>query len=102
MKNKDFAGIFPYLVTPIDESGRLKEAVLADLVDHLIRKGVHGLTPLGSTGEGAYLDWPTKRRTVEIVVESAKDRVPVVAGVTNMTAHGAVHEAKETERLGVD
>ncbi|NIR13588.1 MAG: dihydrodipicolinate synthase family protein, partial [Desulfobacterales bacterium] len=56
---EDFAGIFPYLVTPMDDKGRLKESVLADLVDHLIRKGVHGLTPLGSTGEGAYFDWPT-------------------------------------------
>jgi 4-hydroxy-tetrahydrodipicolinate synthase len=102
MKQNNFVGIFPYLVTTLDEKGRLKEAVLADLVDHLIRKGVHGLTPLGSTGEGAYLDWSTKRRTVEIVVESARGRVPVVAGVTNMTTHGAVHEAIETERLGVD
>ena len=60
MKKGDFAGIFPYLVTPLDKKGRLKEKVLAGLVDHLVRKGVHGLTPLGSTGEGAYLDWPTK------------------------------------------
>ena len=54
-KNKDLAGIFPYLVTPLDEKGHVKEDVLADLVDHLIKKGVHGLTPLGSTGEGPYL-----------------------------------------------
>ena len=53
MGNSEFHGIFPYLVTPLDEKGRLKEQVLADLVDHLIRKGVHGLTPLGSTGEVA-------------------------------------------------
>jgi len=56
MDNNGFRGIFPYLVTPLDEKGRLKEQVLADLVDHLIRKGVHGLTPLGSTGEAPYLD----------------------------------------------
>ena len=102
MKRKHFAGIFPYLVTPLDDKGRLKESVLADLVDHLIRKGVHGLTPLGSTGEGAYLDWPTKRRVVEVVVEAAGGRVPVIAGVNNITTHGAVREAAETERLGVD
>jgi 4-hydroxy-tetrahydrodipicolinate synthase len=55
MSQEEFAGIFPYLVTPIDQSGNLKEDVLRDLVNHLISKGVHGLTPLGSTGEGAYL-----------------------------------------------
>ena len=102
MKKGDFAGIFPYLVTPLEKKGRLKEKVLAGLVDHLVRKGVHGLTPLGSTGEGAYLDWPTKRRVVEVVVEASGGRVPVVAGVNNLTTQGAVSEAIETERIGPD
>lgn len=102
MDNGDFHGIFPYLVTPLDEKGRLKEQVLADLVDHLIRKGVHGLTPLGSTGEAPYLEWETKRRAVEVVVQAAAGRVPVVAGVCNTSTHGAVREAAETEKLGVD
>ena len=102
MPGKEFSGIFPYLVTPLDESGSLKEDVLRDLVNHLISKGVHGLTPLGSTGEGAYLDWPTKKRVVEVVVEAAAGRAPVIAGVNNMTTHGAVYEAVETERIGAD
>jgi len=102
MKQEDFAGIFPYLVTPLNDKGRLEEEVLAALVDHLIQKGVHGLTPLGSTGEGAYLDWPTKRRVVEIVVAAAQGRVPVVAGVNNLTTDGAVREAAAIEQLGVD
>jgi len=102
MPDKEFSGIFPYLVTPLDESGKLKEDVLRDLVNHLISKGVHGLTPLGSTGEGAYLDWPTKKRVIEVVVDSAEGRVPVIAGVTNLTTHGAVLEAAQTERIGVD
>jgi len=102
MKTERLAGIFPYLVTPLDGKGRLKENLLADLVEHLIRKGVHGLTPLGSTGEGAYLDWPTKKRAVEVVVKAAGGRVPVVAGVNNLTTHGAIFEASETERIGVD
>lgn len=97
-----FGGIFPYLVTPLDERGHLKEAVLVDLTEHLIQKGVHGLTPLGSTGEGAYLDWPTKKQAIETVVEAARGRIPVVAGVNNLTTQGAVFEASETERIGVD
>jgi 4-hydroxy-tetrahydrodipicolinate synthase len=101
-EKRQFAGIFPYLVTPLDDKGRLKESVLGDLVEHLIRKGVHGLTPLGSTGEGAYLDWPTKKQAVEVVVKAASGRVPVVAGVNSMTTHGGVLEASETERIGVD
>lgn len=102
MSEKEFSGIFPYLVTPLDQSGNLKEGVLRDLVNHLISKGVHGLTPLGSTGEGAYLDWATKKRVVEVVVEAAAGRIPVIAGVNNLTTQGAIHEAVETERIGVD
>ncbi|MCF8107862.1 MAG: dihydrodipicolinate synthase family protein [Desulfohalobiaceae bacterium] len=100
--NSEFAGIFPYLVTPLDEAGRLKEQVLRDLVNHLIARGVHGLTPLGSTGEGPYLDWATKKRVIKVVVDETAGRVPVIAGVNNLTTQGAVSEAAETEQLGVD
>lgn len=102
MSKKEFAGIFPYLVTPIDPSGNLKEDVLSDLVNHLISKGVHGLTPLGSTGEGAYFPWEVKKRVVDVVVKAANGRVPVIAGVNEMTTHGAVTQAIETERAGAD
>lgn len=102
MTKNDFAGIFPYLVTPTDSSGNLKENVLGDLVNHLILKGVHGLTPLGSTGEGAYFPWETKKRVIDIVVKTAGGRVPVIAGVNEMTTNGAVNQAVETERIGVD
>ena len=52
----DFHGVFPYLVSPIDASGQIRTDVLGRLCDDLIKAGVHGLTPLGSTGEFAYLD----------------------------------------------
>ena len=51
-----FHGVFPYLVSSIDADGRVRDNVLARLIDDLIAAGVHGLTPLGSTGEFAYLD----------------------------------------------
>lgn len=52
MNSSNLHGIIPYLVTPIDpESGRIRSEVLSQLVNHLISKGVHGLSPLGSTGE---------------------------------------------------
>ena len=73
---------------------------LAKLCDDLIKAGVHGLTPLGSTGEFAYLTWPQRRRIVEVVIEAAKGRVPVVAGVASTTIADAVMQAREFERLG--
>jgi 4-hydroxy-tetrahydrodipicolinate synthase len=98
----DFQGVFPYLVSPIDAEGNVKEAVLARLVDDLIAAGVHGLTPLGSTGEFAYLSRPQKRRVVEVVIEAAAGRVPVVAGVASTTTADALDQAREWERLGCD
>ena len=62
--HSDFHGVFPYLVSPVDADGRVVDDVLARLCEDLIAKGVHGLTPLGSTGEFAYLTHEQKRRIV--------------------------------------
>ncbi len=51
-----FHGVFPYLVSPVEPEGRIREKALARLVESLVERGVHGLTPLGSTGEFACLD----------------------------------------------
>lgn len=100
MTETAFHGVFPYLVSPLDASGEVEADVLARLCDDLIKAGVHGLTPLGSTGEFAYLSWPQRRRVVEVVVAAAQGRVPVVAGVASTTIAGAVSQAREFERLG--
>ncbi|HZA66130.1 MAG TPA: dihydrodipicolinate synthase family protein, partial [Geminicoccaceae bacterium] len=68
--------------------------------EHLIAAGVHGLTPLGSTGEFAYLGWEQKRRMVEITLDAASGRLPVVAGVAATTTADAVREAVAFERMG--
>jgi 4-hydroxy-tetrahydrodipicolinate synthase len=96
----DFHGVFPYLVSPVDEKGNVKEKVLERLCEDLIAKGVHGLTPLGSTGEFAYLSAAQRRRVVEATVRAAKGRVPVVAGVASTTIADAVAQAREYETLG--
>jgi 4-hydroxy-tetrahydrodipicolinate synthase len=95
-----FHGVFPYLVSPVDAAGEVKADVLAKLCDDLIAAGVHGLTPLGSTGEFAYLSWLQRRRVVEVVIEAARGRVPVVAGVASTTIADAIMQAREFERLG--
>lgn len=97
-----FHGVYPYLVSPIEPSGEVASGVLAKLCEDLIAAGVHGLTPLGSTGEFAYLSWPQRRRIVEDVVAAAKGRVPVVAGVASTTIADAVFQAREMEQLGCD
>jgi dihydrodipicolinate synthase/N-acetylneuraminate lyase len=102
MTHDDFHGVFPYLVSPIDAAGRVRGAVLTRLVNDLIDAGVHGLTPLGSTGEFAYLDREQRHRIVEVVVQAAGGRVPVVAGVAATTTADAVAQVKAYEALGAD
>ena len=74
---------------------------LARLVDHVVAAGVHGLTPLGSTGEFAYLDWAQKSRVVEVTVAAAAGRVPVLAGVAATTTAEACRQARAFAALGV-
>jgi dihydrodipicolinate synthase/N-acetylneuraminate lyase len=100
MNEAYFHGVFPYLVSPVHETGEVNANVLARLCDDLIKAGVHGLTPLGSTGEFAYLAWRQRRRVVEVVIAAAKGRVPVVAGVASTTIADAVFQAREFESLG--
>src|ERR1700686_736713 len=98
----DFHGVFPYLVSPVDASGQIRTGVLARLCDDLIASGVHGLTPLGSTGEFAYLNNAQRAAVVQVTIEAAKGRVPVVAGVVSTATLDAVAQAKAYQKLGAD
>ncbi|MCZ7561071.1 MAG: dihydrodipicolinate synthase family protein [Burkholderiaceae bacterium] len=102
MAEQSFHGVFPYLVSPIDEAGKVRGEVLGRLCDDLIAAGVHGLAPLGSTGEFAYLNWEQQQRVVEVVIEAANGRVPVVAGVASTTIAQAQARARTFERMGAD
>jgi 4-hydroxy-tetrahydrodipicolinate synthase len=98
----DFHGVFPYLVSPVDADGRVLTDVLGRLCGDLIAAGVHGLTPLGSTGEFAYLSREQRTAVVHATIEAAAGRVPVVAGVASTATADAVDQARTYQRLGAD
>jgi 4-hydroxy-tetrahydrodipicolinate synthase len=98
----DFHGVFPYLISPVDADGRVKAGVLGRLVEDLIGSGVHGLTPLGSTGEFAYLGNEQRAAVVRATIEAAAGRVPVVAGVAATATADAVAQARAYQKLGAD
>jgi len=98
----DFHGVFPYLVSPIDAGGRIKTDVLGKLASDLIDAGVHGLTPLGSTGEFAYLNATQRETVVRATIEAAAKRVPVIAGVASTATADAVRQAQNYQKLGAD
>jgi 4-hydroxy-tetrahydrodipicolinate synthase len=98
----DFHGVFPYLVSPVEPTGRVHVDVLGRLCSDLIDAGVHGLTPLGSTGEFAYLDREQRESVVRTAIDAARGRVPVVAGVASTATADAVAQATTYQRLGAD
>jgi 4-hydroxy-tetrahydrodipicolinate synthase len=97
-----FHGVFPYLVSPVDAEGHIKTGVLAKLCDDLIKAGVHGLTPLGSTGEFAYLSREQRETVVQTTIEAAGKRIPVIAGVASTSTADAVDQARRYQALGAD
>ena len=103
MASGEFHGIIPYLVSPIDEAtGRVRERVLRDLVEHLIGAGVHGLSPLGSTGEIPYLTFEQRIEIVRVVIDAAAGRVPVIPGVAAFSTTDAIRQAEAMVQLGAN
>lgn len=97
-----FHGVFPYLVSPTTAEGAVNTAVLGDLVEHLIGKGVHGLAPLGSTGEFAYLSNAQRLEVVRTTIAANQGRVPVVAGVASTSIRDAVAQTEAMIEAGAD
>jgi 4-hydroxy-tetrahydrodipicolinate synthase len=95
-----FHGVMPYLVSPVGADGKVNGDVLGKLADDLVKAGVHGLTPLGSTGEFAYLDRTQRRDVVRATIEAANKRVPVIAGVASTSTSDAVAQARDYQALG--
>jgi 4-hydroxy-tetrahydrodipicolinate synthase len=85
-----FSGAITALVTPFRD-GKLDEARFREQVDFQIKGGIDGLVPVGTTGESPTLDFPEHERVIELTVEVAKGRVPVIAG----TGGNATSEALE-------
>ena len=100
--SEPFHGIFPYLISPVDRSGRVREEVLRGLVERLVAGGVHGLSPLGSTGEFPYLTPAQRIEIVRITVDAARGRVPVVPGVAAYATHDAIDQVRRLLDLGID
>jgi len=75
-----FQGSIPALVTPFTDAGKVDEASFASHVDWQIKEGSSGLVPVGTTGESPTLSHEEHKRVVELCIEVANKRVPVMAG----------------------
>jgi 4-hydroxy-tetrahydrodipicolinate synthase len=100
MNSERLTGCGTALVTPFTESGEIDERSLRSFVDWQISSGVHFLVPCGSTGEAATMTVEEHRRVVEITVEQAAGRVPVVAGAASNDTRKAIALSREMEAAG--
>jgi dihydrodipicolinate synthase/N-acetylneuraminate lyase len=99
----ELRGILVAVTTPFtSDAADIDEANLRGQVDRLVAAGVHGLVPTGTTGEFTTLSPEEYRRVIELYVQSAAGRVPVVAGVGALSTQGAVDLAQHAERVGAD
>jgi dihydrodipicolinate synthase/N-acetylneuraminate lyase len=97
-----FHGVFVALVTPMKANEELDYAKLRAFTERLIRNGVHGLIPLGSTGEYYALSAGEREAVIRTVVETTDGRVPVVAGTNAGATSDVIAFSRQAEQLGCD
>lgn len=95
-------GVIPPVVTPLTKEEKVNEKALRKLINYLIDNGVHGLFPIGTTGEFYALSDDEYRLILEVTMDETKGRVPVYAGVNHITTRGAVRLAEIAESVGAD
>jgi 4-hydroxy-tetrahydrodipicolinate synthase len=97
-----FKGSFVALITPMREDGALDEEAFRNFVDWQIGQGSDGIVPVGTTGESPTLDHDEHKRVVEIAVEVANGRVPVVAGTGSNSTAEAIELTRHAKEAGAD
>lgn len=95
-----FSGALTALVTPFAADGSIDKGRIRALVERQIAAGIHGLVPCGTTGEAPTLDLVEHARVIEIVVDAAAGRVPVMAGVGSNNTKVAITNAKRAQDAG--
>jgi 4-hydroxy-tetrahydrodipicolinate synthase len=101
MTRSRFRGVFTALVTPF-RRGQLDETAFVALVERQIAGGVHGLVPVGTTGETSTLSHEEHRRVVELCVATAAGRVPVIAGAGSNATAEAIELSRHAKEVGAD
>ncbi len=96
-----FKGSITALVTPF-RNGKFDEAAFTRFIEWQISEGTHGLVPVGTTGESPTLDHDEHKRVIELTVETAKKRVPVIAGTGSNSTDEAVELSRYAESAGAD
>ncbi len=95
-------GVYTALITPFTKSGAVDEDALRRIIEFQIENGVSGLVPCGTTGESPTLSHEEHDRVIQLTVEAAAGRVPVIAGTGSNATSEAIRLTKHAEESGVD
>ena len=96
-----FKGSFTALITPFKD-GKFDEASFRSLIDFQLVSGTHGLVPTGTTGESPTLSHEEHIRIVEVCIEQANKKAPVIAGTGSNSTEEAIYLTKHAEKAGAD
>lgn len=96
-----FKGSFTALITPF-KNGKLDEEAFQRFIEWQINEGTHGLVPAGTTGESPTLDYDEHKRVIELAVETANGRVPVIAGTGSNSTDEAIELTEYAAKVGAD
>jgi len=102
MMSKSFRGTFTVMITPFDSTGAIDLAATASFVDWQIASGIHGLVPLGSTGEFLSLTDSERSAVARTVIDTAAGRVPVLIGTGAESTTDVIRYSREAEAMGAD
>lgn len=102
MSNSLFKGVYTAMVTPMNEDQSVNYEALEKTVDYQISQGIHGLIPLGSTGEFYALSDKERSSVIEVTLKAAAGRVPVVAGTNASSTQMVIDYSRQAEKAGVD
>lgn len=97
----NISGALTAMVTPF-QNGKLDEARLRQQIEFQITSGIDGLVPVGTTGESPTLDFPEHERVIELTVQQAKKRVPVIAGTGANATSEAIELHSFAKKIGAD
>ncbi len=95
-------GVYVVLLTPFTDEGEVNEKELRRILDFLVASGIHGIFPLGSSGEAIHLSRDEKVRTMEIVVDQNRGRVKITPGVGSTHPAESIDLANRATELGCD
>lgn len=101
-KKKNFHGVYVASVTPMDKKGRVDFDMLGKFIDGQVKSGIHGIIPLGSTGEFYALTPDERHDVLKATLEAVSGRVPVLAGTNASSTADVIAYSKQAEQLGVD